>query len=369
MKIFYDYQIFALQKYGGISRYFFELMNQFSTMNDINFDFPLYFSNNEHIRDAEFSSHKTFFPNLVLGIKNYYTRHLNSQNEGINLSAIAEKKYDLLHPTYYKPYFLREIGDKPFVITIHDMTYEIYEDEFAGANKTSEEKKLLAQKAAKIITVSENTKNDVIKYFNIDAEKISVTHLASSIEYGANKALSIKLPQRYFLFVGNRKAYKNFYALIKVFSQIQNQFNDLYLVCAGGGVFSKKEKNILRELNLFDRVLYHQVNDEKLSYLYSKAIAFVFPSLYEGFGIPVLEAFECKCPVLVSNVSSLPEVAGDAALYFDPKSENSIKNEMIKVLNDEELRKSLIDAGTKKVKEYSWRKTALETKTIYESVL
>jgi glycosyltransferase involved in cell wall biosynthesis len=344
-------------------------MNQFYNMEDIEFELSLFFSNNEHIRTAEFSNHKTFFPNLVLGIKNYYTRHLNSRNEGINLSAIAEKKYDLLHPTYYKPYFLSEIGDKPFVITIHDMTYEIYVDEFEGTNKTAEEKKLLAQKAAKIITVSENTKNDVIKYYNIDAEKISVTHLASSIEYGINKTLNIKLPQRYFLFVGNRKVYKNFYALIKVFSQIKKQFNDLYLVCAGGGVFSKKEKNMLRELNLFDRVLFHQVNDEKLSYLYSKAIAFVFPSLYEGFGIPVLEAFECRCPVLVSNVSSLPEVAGNAALYFDPQSEISIKEALVKILSDNELREKLVLAGKKRAKEFSWKKTAMETQLAYESIL
>lgn len=369
MKVLFDYQIFALQKFGGISRYFYELMNQFSTMQDIAFNFPLYFSNNEHIRNAKFSTHKTFFPSLVLGIKNYYTKYLNTKNKDINLYEISKQKYDLLHPTYYNPYFLHDIGNKPFIITIHDMTYEIYPNEFEAKNKTSEEKKLLANKATKIITVSENTKNDVIKYYNIDAEKIFVTHLASSIKYKSNNTLKIKLPQKYFLFVGNRTAYKNFSTFIKAFSLIHKEFNDIHLVCAGGGNFSKKEKNFFREFKLFDKVSYFQINDEKLGFLYSKAIGFVFPSLYEGFGIPILEAFECKCPVLTSNVSSLPEIAGNSALYFDPKSESSIKNEMIKVLTNKELRKSLINAGSQKVKEYSWKKTASETKTIYESVL
>ncbi len=369
MKVFYDYQIFALQKYGGISRYFYELMNQFNNMQDIEFEFPLYFSNNEHVRDAKFSSHKTFFPNLVLGFKNSYTKHLNFKNKEANLSAIAKQNFDLLHPTYYSQYFLSELGDKPFVITIHDMTYETYSEEFKRENKTAEEKKILAQKAAKIITVSENTKKDVIKYYNIDADKISVTHLASSIKYTNNKNLRIKLPNKYFLYVGNRKAYKNFSTFIKAFSLIRKEINDMYLVCAGGGVFSKREKHLLKEYNVIDKVLYFNINDEKLGYLYTNAIAFVFPSLYEGFGIPILEAFECNCPVLASNVSSLPEVAGNAALFFDHESEISIKNEMMKILTDEELRKSLIVAGSEKVKEYSWEKTALKTKTIYESVL
>ena len=341
MKVLYDYQIFALQKYGGISRYFYELMNQFYGMQDIDFELPLYFSNNEHIRDAQFSSHKTFLPNLVLGIKNYYTKHLNSKNKERNLSAIAKQNFDLVHPTYYSPYFLSELGDKPFVITIHDMTYEIYSKEFRNNSNTADEKKILAQKAAKIITVSENTKNDVIEYYNIDPNKISTTHLASSIKYERKKDLKIKIPDKYFLFVGNRKAYKNFSNLSKAFSLIQKEFNDVYLVCAGGGVFSKKEKYILKQLNISDKVFYYQVNDEKLGYLYGNACAFVFPSLYEGFGIPIIEAFECGCPVIASNVSSLPEVAGNAALYFDPESEISIKNEMIRILTDEKLRESI----------------------------
>ena len=369
MKVLYDYQIFALQKYGGISRYFYELMNQFYVMQDIDFELPLYFSNNEHIRDAQFSSHKTFLPNVVLGIKNYYTKHLNSKNNEKILSAIAKQNFDLVHPTYYNPYFLAEMRDKPFVITIHDMTYEIYSEEFKNNNNTADEKKTLAQKAAKIITVSENTKNDVIEYYNIDPDKISTTYLASSIKYRTKNELKLKTPHKYFLFVGNRKGYKNFSTFSKAFSLIQKEFNDVYLVCAGGGEFSKKEKYLLKQLKLSDKVFYYQVNDEKLGYLYGNASAFVFPSLYEGFGIPIIEAFKCSCPVLTSNVSSLPEVAGNAALYFDPKSEVSIKNEMIRILTDEKLRDQLVAAGEIRSKDFSWEKTAAETKLVYESIL
>ena len=106
-----------------------------------------------------------------------------------------------------------------------------------------------------------------------------------------------------------------------------------------------------------------------MAYFYQNALAFIFPSLYEGFGIPVLESFACGCPLLCSNVSSLPEVAGNAACYFDPYSEESIRDAVVKLLDDSNFREELIDKGYEQLKKFSWKQTSEETKKIYESVL
>jgi len=372
MKVLFDYQIFALQKYGGISRYFFELMNQFYHKKNVEFELSLYFSNNVHIETARFSSHRTLFPKINFGLKNKYTKYLNKKNIITSSNAISAQNYDVMHPTYYHPYFLDHLGKKPYVLTIHDMIYEIYPNLFVNDQNTSESKKKLSQKASRIITVSENTKKDLIKFYNIDDEKISVVPLGNSIfidEKFNTSNYKIKVPKKYLLYVGSRKSYKNFDALLKSVNLVSKEFDDLYIICAGGGNFSKKEKSQIKELGLQERVIYYSIDDKILQYLYSNASAFIFPSLYEGFGIPILEAFECKCPVLLSNASSFPEVAGSAALYFDPKSIVSIKNCISRILIDSSLREKLINEGLKKVKEYSWEKTALETKLIYESII
>ncbi len=140
-------------------------------------------------------------------------------------------------------------------------------------------------------------------------------------------------------------------------------------MCTGGGKFSNYEIEQFKELGISKQVLQFNLDDDSLAYFYKNALAFIFPSLYEGFGIPVLESFACGCPVVCSNVSSLPEIAGEAACYFDPYSEESIKNSVVKILTDSNLREELINKGYEQLKKFSWQKTAEQTKKIYESVL
>ncbi|MCB0749750.1 MAG: glycosyltransferase family 4 protein, partial [Ignavibacteriae bacterium] len=177
------------------------------------------------------------------------------------------------------------------------------------------------------------------------------------------------LPQKYLLYVGSRKAYKNFGNFLVASKTILNEFDDIFIVCAGGGKFSKEEQYKINELGLTNKVKHFSITDQTLQYFYSNALAFIFPSLYEGFGIPILEAFASECPVLLSNTSSFPEVAGNAGLYFEPENIESIQEAIKKIITKEELRKELVSAGSTKLKEYSWEKTATQTKLIYESVL
>ena len=118
---------------------------------------------------------------------------------------------------------------------------------------------------------------------------------------------------------------------------------------------------LLKDLKIEDRVDHYEINDRILAQLYKNAIAFIFPSLYEGFGIPVLEGFKCKCPAVLSNSSSLSEIAGEAAVYFDPEDRDSIEEAVKRVVYDADLRKKMIEKGSERVKDFSWRKTAEQT--------
>jgi glycosyltransferase involved in cell wall biosynthesis len=249
------------------------------------------------------------------------------------------------------------------------MIYEKFSDMFSPIDKTTEQKRLLIAKATKIIAISESTKKDLIELFGIDESKIEVVYLGNSMFPKADIKLGFEIPKRYLLFVGGRGSYKNFERFIKSISELLTQDKELFVLCTGGGKFSSSEIQLFNELEISKQVLQHNLDDDSLAYFYKNALAFIFPSLYEGFGIPVLESFACGCPLLCSYVSSLPEVAGDAACYFDPYNEESIKDAVMRVLDDTNLRKDLITKGQERLKEFSWKQTAEQTKKIYESVL
>jgi len=368
MKVLYDHQIFTSQIYGGISRYFFELIRHFKNDNKLKYEVSLEYSNNYYLKKLNNLTHKTFLENYSFRGK---YRLLNILNKKVSEKAIHRENYDIFHPTYYDPYFLDFLSNKPFVLTIHDMIHEIYSDMFPLKDKTSKRKKLLAQKATKIIAVSENTKKDIIRFFSIDTNKIEVIYHGSPFDMNSSSddKINIDLPEKYILFVGSRSGYKNYDSFIEAITPLLVENNELKAVCVGGGNFKEIEKEKFKKLNIINKIFQYSVSDNILAYVYQKAIAFVFPSLYEGFGIPILEAFSCGCPVIASNTSSLPEVAGDAALYFDPTDKLSMLNSIQKVIYNDELKKQLINKGIERVKEFTWKKTAEKTKKLYENIL
>jgi glycosyltransferase involved in cell wall biosynthesis len=144
---------------------------------------------------------------------------------------------------------------------------------------------------------------------------------------------------------------------------------ELFLVCAGGGPFTPDETRFLRRLGIGGRARQYGINDSSLCQLYRRAIAFVFPSLYEGFGLPVLEAFACGCPAILARASSLPELGGEAAAYFEPKSYDGMKDTMARVTEDEDLRAAMVRKGTERARLFSWDKTAEETKKVYQEMV
>jgi glycosyltransferase involved in cell wall biosynthesis len=366
MKILNDHQIFISQKFGGISRYFYELAREFNDIQDIQSEIPLLVSNNYYISDKKLAKYFDFLSNKHFRGKNRIFNLLNKPN---SILKLKKQNFDIFHPTYYDPYFLKSLGNKPFVLTVYDMIHEKFSEMFPSTDKTSEQKRLLVEKATKIIAISESTKKDLIELFGTDKSKIEVVYLGNSLFSKSNNKIGFEIPKKYLLFVGSRGGYKNFTKFINSVSGILKQDKDLFIVCAGGGKFNTKENHFLLELGIIDQVVQYNFDDSSLAKFYKNALAFIFPSLYEGFGIPVLEAFACDCPLICSNTSSLPEIAGEGAYYFDPNKEVSIKNAVLQVLEDLDLRKSLVVKGQERLKDFSWKKTAEQTKKIYESVL
>ena len=367
MKILYDHQIFSSQIYGGISRYFFELMKNFENDNRVKYDLSLRYSKNHYLNKYNDLKYKPFFKNF--NFRGKY-RLINILNKNISKKLLIKGDYDIFHPTYYDPYFLNILNNKPFVLTIYDMIHEIYSEVFPLKDKTSKRKKILAQKATKIIAISENTKKDIIRFFSIEENKIEVTYLANSFNMNKDdKILNVVTPEKYILFVGSRGGYKNFNLFIEAISTLLVEDAELNVVCVGGGNFKEMEKEKFKKLNIVNKIFQYSISDNILAYLYQKAIAFVFPSLYEGFGIPILEAFACGCPIICSRTSSLPEVAGGAAIYFDPTDKLSMLDSIEKVIYNDELKKQLVNKGIEREKEFTWKKTADKTKKIYEEIL
>lgn len=365
MKILFDHQCFTIQNYGGISRYFTGLIEEFSIDGDINTSLALTYSNNFYLRNKKYFNGKSFLANHNFKGQKSVLHLINKTN---SIFQIKNNSFDLLHPTYYNPYFVQTIDKRPFVITVFDMIHEIFPDSIHWFDKTASQKKYLLPRATKIITISKNTKKDLVERLNVPPEKVEIIYLATHItkEIALTKD-KLRLPERYILYVGGRNYYKNFKNVLLAFKSITKTDDTLFLVCAGGGTFNQVEKEIFKNYGLTNQILYNNADDTSLATLYSNALLFVFPSLYEGFGIPVLEAMNCDCPMALSNTSSLPEIGADAAIYFNPYDSIDIQNQIGKVIYDAALRNKLIESGKVRRKNFSWMKTAAETKSLYEN--
>ncbi len=367
MKLLFDTQTFDIQRYGGISRYYTELLKFFENCDEVTTHLPIKYSENENVKEVlsglkRVSSLEKFSYNFY-GDFSKRKKHKRLYNNHVSLvmSEIEMNNFDVFVPTYYDVYYLGKLN-KPFVLTVHDMIHEKLNDNINLDEELVKNKKLLIDKATQIITVSQNTKKDILElYPATNANKITVSYLAAEIIKKINP--SIELPEKYILFVGNREKYKNFNFFVKALEPLLQQQKDLFIVCAGGGDFKKNEKPFLDGISVRDRILYKDLTEDNLYTFYSRAICFVFPSMYEGFGIPVLEAMGSGCPVVLSQSSSFPEVAADAALFFDLNNSKDILDKVSFFLFSEKNRQHYIEKGLQRAQKFSWKKTA---ETCYE---
>ncbi len=250
-------------------------------------------------------------------------------------------------------------------MTIHDLSFYRYPEDFRKIDlfKLINGTNYSIKKATRIIAVSQATKNDILKIYHLPQEKVAVIYNGfekPKLKWG--KTLR-KVPKNYFLYVGTLQPRKNIITLIRAFYEIQKKYDDFELIIAGkkGWMYESLFQEVLN-LGLSRKVFFTDyVTDKQLIFLYRHAYAFIMPSLYEGFGIPILEAMSYGCPVISSYTSSLPEVGGDACLYFNPLDVNDLIKKIEQLINDKKLRNDLIKKGEKRIKFFSWERCAKET--------
>ncbi|OGK22980.1 hypothetical protein A2954_03820 [Candidatus Roizmanbacteria bacterium RIFCSPLOWO2_01_FULL_37_12] len=264
-------------------------------------------------------------------------------------------------PAHYIPRFC----PIPSVVTVHDLSYFYHPDEFLKKDlfQLKNWTKYSVEKAKKIIAVSKTTKKDVVKFYQISEEKIEVIYNGYERKAKSEKSKTKSPLNKYILYVGTLQPRKNINTLIEAFSLFKKNNPEFKLIIVGkkGWLFDHIFKKV-EELNLSKVVLFKgYVSEEVLSTLYQNAFCFVLPSLYEGFGIPILEAMSFDCPVISSFTSSLPEIGGDACLYFDPKNPGELAEKLSELSNNRKLRSELIKKGKERIKFFSWQKCAADT--------
>jgi glycosyltransferase involved in cell wall biosynthesis len=359
MRILYDHRVLSDQASGGITRYFCELYSNLKLRTNVYPEISVLYCENVHYTDMMRSKPPLCGTNFK---GKWYAVRI--ANELLTRYKLSSGKYDIFHPTYFDTY---HIGLSPYVITVYDMIYELYPEYFVG-DPIAETKKTVVENADKIIAISENTKNDIVSIYEIDPDLISVTPLATSL--GDATPETIGIPPRYILFVGNRWWYKNFEVFARAMTMLLHEDSELKIICAGSSDFNTSELNLFKSLGISNSVLHCNIrSDGELSSLYRNALAFVFPSLYEGFGIPTLEAMSCGCPVVASSRSSIPEVAGTAAVYFNPEDSCNMADAVAKVIYSPKIREDLIRKGHIQNAKFSWDKTADKTLAVYEEMI
>jgi glycosyltransferase involved in cell wall biosynthesis len=354
----------------GISEYVFQLMRQFSHLASKDIDWQVYLKNNPSKDFPEMSEKWEY---KVFGPKKFWTQF------ALPLKlALTNKKPDVFFsPGHYSPRFSRI----PRVISIMDLAFHHFPEYFTTKDLAQLKSwtKYSILKADGIITISQATKDDILKLYGVKSEKVHVVYpgiketLSLEPHIYPMKELENKfgITKKYLLFVGTLQPRKNIRRLIEAFSKVHIIDSDLQLVIVGRKGWKYEEiLSAPEEYGVKDSVAFLDfVKDEDLQMLYKGAQCFVWPSLYEGFGLPVLEAMQYGCPVITSNISSLPEAGGDAAIYVDPENVDDIAEKIKKVLGDKELRESMIKKGYLQVKKFSWEKAAKETLAVLKEVV
>lgn len=374
--ILFDYQIFEKQSFGGISKMYCEIIPYLSKCYDCMISIKR--SNNQHLIDSHLvkdlkplkSVENTFLHKMHIPGKRTIEQLLfhNQDNYKYTVNLLTKQQFDIFEPTYYDPYFLEYIGSKKYMLEIHDMTPELFPKYFGKDDYQVTNKKLLSSRALHIHTPSNKTKEDIVNIYNIKPEHITViSRGVNPLPLSTGKSL-FSFP--YLLYVGSRFTYKNFTTLLHSFSQIAADNKDIRLVCTGANL-SKDENILIHSLHLDGRIYHYVPTIKDFGDLYHNAVAFVFPSAYEGFGLPILEAYSCGCPVMLNNTSCFPEIAGDAAIYFNMNDKESDFYDKFKYMWEmsSSERQIIINKGYERVKLYSWDKTAQNLSAIYKKFI
>ena len=378
MKILYDYQAFELQRYGGVSNCFTQLIKNVPL--DVDIEIGVRETRNIHLQASgiidimskrnpicQFIKNRSFKgkERLYKEVSNLFPQ-LTSRGRNIlySIDKIKGGDYDVFHPTFFDTYFLPYLKNKPFVLTVHDMIPELL---FPLKDKQTVEKAELVKRASHIVAVSENTKNDLVNILNVPESKISVIyHGAPEAECVHQKPI---VDSSYLLYVGSREGYKNFIPMLKCLLPFLVNHLDINIVCTGPD-FTYKERRFFKENGIRSRMIHVNGDDGMMMNLYSHALCLIFPSIYEGFGMPILEAYKASCPVLLNNKSCFPEIAQDAAMYFDLAENHSNLIQVIEsfLTMSDSSKANLLRKQRERLEFFSWEKSSKQLYEVYKSM-
>lgn len=385
---FFDYQAFEMQTIGGVSRSYVELIRHAKALG-CNCVLGVKESDNIYLKETNldprirpmYSMHNFFFGKrqLFKGQRRLtrqlldlwgYSNDCWQVNKDYCVKLLKKQRFDVFEPTFFDPYFLPYLKGKPFVMTVHDMIPELFPQYFGKDNVQVFQKRKLCPLASHIHVPSERTKEDLVSILKVSPDKVTVIpHGGPEVYLGEQWGESL-FDFPYLLYVGDRYGYKNFTPLLNCFADIVKDHREVHLVCTGKA-FDEAERSMIANLNLGDNVVHFFAKQETFGSLYHNAIAFVYPSAYEGFGIPVLEAFAYGCPVMLNEASCFPEVAGEAAVYFrmDGKETDFYEKFQYLYTMSADDRKKLIERGEKRLSRFSWDDSARKLIDIYKSLV
>jgi glycosyltransferase involved in cell wall biosynthesis len=358
LPVAYDHTIFAMQTHGGISRYFAELIPRVARDHDIDVFLYMGLYINRYGLQGQRRAFRAFGgfrrPNLR-------KTHQLALRISDRLFARFARRWQprVYHATYYTELAPRLSACR--VITVHDLIYE----RLTGA--VDSVLKRLAKRPDGLICVSAHTKRDLMELVGVPEHKVRVVHHGNSLHGVRPGPRAVEGP--YILFVGTRYSYKNFATLLRAYGSSAPVWREYRLACFGGGPFTPAEMEEAARHGVADRLIYlGNGSDRALAGAYAHAAALVYPSLYEGFGLPLLEAMSQGCPVVSSNASSLPEVGGDAVAYFDPQEVDDLRAAIERVLSDGEFASALREAGRRREALFTWDRCAAETAAFYRDL-
>lgn len=364
MRIAFDQQVFTQLEFGGISRYLCRLATHLSDIQGIEAKIFAPCHINAYLPHID--------ENLRVG-----TRVIALPRTGrirLNLSRLLAMpliwgfRPDIVHETYYSSWAHHPKRARR-VTTANDMIHELFPEKFPKNDATTSWKRKSFARADHIICISENTRRDLLYLFDVPPEKVSVVYLGFDAFGTKIEKKNIVNDRPYILYVGQRSGYKNFENLFYAYVSSEWLRNNFNLLCFGGGTFTQTEKEVFARNSLNDSDIKQIGGDDSvLATCYLNAAIFVYSSLYEGFGIPPLEAMSMGCPVVCSNTSSIPEVVGDAGEYFDPANIDSVRASIETVLKSSERQVDLAAKGFERCKLFTWEKCASETLAVYRSL-
>ncbi|MFY7865813.1 glycosyltransferase family 4 protein [Roseateles sp.] len=363
MKIAFDSQIFVAQRFGGISRYFASLSSQLAQLPGVVARIDAIINMNDHLQSLAGSvpsgRHIRFRSSL---------RHLLfTLNGAWSTVRCITHPVDVLHRTYY--YRQSPTGRARLsVVSVFDMIHEKFGASYSAADRerviTAKRRAVLS--ADLVLCISNSTRADLLAAHPVDPAKVFVTHLGyDPLPPLVVSPIAPDGQRRYLLYVGSRTRYKNFDRLIEAYGSSPQLVSEFDLLCFGGGSWTPSEQLAIARLGVKGRVHHRAGDDQALAQAYRGAAMFVYPSLYEGFGIPPLEAMSVGCPVACSSVSSIPEVVGPAGAYFDPSDVSSIRKCLEMHLCSADRMAKLVEAGNNRCRAFSWERCAQETLALY----